>query len=164
MRPHLRNSVLPVSVQLLLLKSMSCVSIHLYDSWCRSWGRWSKGKIWGNSRFHWLCSIQLSFFVTVNWKKNQSLSPASLETLVIDNASSSHPPHSALVLNRFLELHSLLYSSGNSLHTHDSVSESGRMWVEEGEKEEMETAESITFLIMGLIICIYHYCTFHIGQ
>ena len=92
-----------------------------------------------------------------------SQSPASLETLVIDNASSSHPPHSAPVLNRVLELHSL-YPWGNPLHTRDSVSESGRIWIEEGEKEEMETADSTTFLIMDLIIYLYHYYTFHIGQ
>ena len=111
MRPHLRNSVLPVSVELLLLKHLGCVSIPSLWLLILVRGRCSKGKIWGNGRFHWGCSIQLSCFVTVNSKK-RSLSFASLETLGHRQCLLLTSTPSAPALNRYPELNSLTYFLG----------------------------------------------------
>lgn len=145
-RPHLRNSVLPVSVEFLLWKCVGCVSIPSLWLLMLVLREVKQRQDQDSGQFHWGVSIQVSFLVTVSSGK-WSLSLVSSETL--DHRQclllAPHPlPSWYAQLISWIVFPPLLLG-GNPLHTRDSVYESWPLWVGQGKKKEMENAESATF-------------------
>lgn len=105
-----------------------------------------------------LASMCLALLLSIPNKE----SLVSLETL--DHKQCLHLTHllhpSPQLIPWIAFPHLLL--QGNPCHTRDSVSDSWLLWVGEGKKKEMETAEINHFLIMDLISYLHEYSTYHI--